>query len=222
MICFAAGFAAGQSSARETRNLKGFSRINYGISGNLEVKLGNEYSVVLEGEKSDLNRIISEVSGDRLTLKHDNMRFGNFGKVNVYVTMPSVTGLSVSGSGKAVILDPVRTEDLDLNVSGSGRLVTSDLAVENIDCGISGSGNITIAGGTVKNVDLTISGSGNFSGEEATISMLDVSVSGSGSCTCFVAESIDASISGSGSVYYKGDPSVRARVSGSGRVRPAR
>ena len=46
-------------------------------------------------------------------------------KLHVYITMPELNGLGVSGSGKAEIKDAVKAEDLDLSVSGSGKLYDS-------------------------------------------------------------------------------------------------
>jgi len=34
------GIAAGQTTTRETRNVKGFNRVGFGISGNLNIKIG--------------------------------------------------------------------------------------------------------------------------------------------------------------------------------------
>lgn len=214
--------ANSQAVEKETRNVRGFTKVNFGIPGNLNIKIGPEFNVVLEGEKNDLEKIITEVSGDRLLIKQKNWRFNFDEKITVYITLPELKGLGVSGSGKAIILDPVKTGDLNLSVSGSGKLLTSVLTVENFDGSISGSGNMTLGGGNITNADVSISGSGNFSGDATHVKLMDVSVSGSGNCTCYVTESIDASISGSGNITYKGDPSVDARVSGSGHVRSAK
>ncbi len=214
--------ASGQS--KETRNLKGFSRISFGIAGDLQIKIGPEFSVVLEGEKNDLEEVITEISGDRLQIKQESWRFNFREKVNVYITMPEISGLGVSGSGKAEILDDVKdADDLNLSVSGSGKLLTAGLVVDALDCSISGSGNIVIgAGGNADRAEISISGSGGYSGEEFEIDHLDISVSGSGNCYCKVGDSLEATISGSGNVTYKGDPKVDARVSGSGHVRSSK
>ena len=37
--------------------------------------------------------------------------------------MPELNGLGVSGSGKAEIKDAVKTDDLNLSVSGSGKII---------------------------------------------------------------------------------------------------
>ncbi len=212
------GFSAGQT-VKESRDLKGFTSVGFGIAGNLYIKIGPEFSVELEGEKNDLEEVITELSGGRLLIKQENWRFNFREKVTVYITMPELEGLGVSGSGKAEILDSVKTEDLDLSVSGSGNLFTSGLTVENIECSISGSGNIRLGGGNVTDAEVSISGSGSFNGEMVKSETMEVRVSGSGNCTCYVTGSLEASVSGSGNVTYKGNPKIDARVSGSGRVR---
>ncbi|OFY62237.1 MAG: hypothetical protein A2V64_00625 [Bacteroidetes bacterium RBG_13_43_22] len=218
IISLVFGFSAGQT-VKETRDVKGFTSVGFGIAGNLYIKIGPQFKVELEGEKGDLDEVITELSGERLQIKHDNWRFQFREKVTVYVTMPEIDGLGVSGSGKAEILDAVKGEDLDLSVSGSGNLFTSDLSVENLECHISGSGNIKLGGGNAKDTEVSISGSGNFNGEMAKCETMEVHVSGSGNCTCQVTGSLEASVSGSGNVTYTGNPRIDARVSGSGRVR---
>jgi hypothetical protein len=215
--------AGGQNVVKETRNLKGFSRIGFGIAGDLQIKIGPEFSVVLEGEKNDLEEIITEISGDRLQIKQENWRFNFRGKVNIYVTMPAITGLGVSGSGKAQIMDDVKDGDgLDLSVSGSGKLLTAGLVVDALDCSISGSGDIIIASsGNADRAEISISGSGGYTGEDFEVDHLNIRVSGSGNCYCKAGDSLEATISGSGNVTYKGDPKVDARISGSGHVRSA-
>ena len=209
----------GQS--KETRNVSGFTKVSFGVSGDLFIKIGSEFKLVIEGDKDVLEDIETVVSGDRLNIKKDNwnLNFDNE-RVTINLTMPEIEGLGVSGSGKAQIMDPVEADDLSLSVSGSGKLITSDLSVDNLDCGISGSGDIILgSGGSVDNGEISISGSGGFSGEGVEIDHLKVSISGSGNCRCRAGDSLEARVSGSGNVTYSGNPKVDARVSGSGHVR---
>jgi hypothetical protein len=212
-------FAGGQPDAKETRNLKDFTKVSFGISGDLYINIGPEFKVVLEGSKSVLEDIVTDVSGGRLIIKKEIRRFNMNEKVIVYITMPEIRGLGVSGSGKAEIRDAVKTEDLSLSVSGSGKIFTNDVAVNNLNSSISGSGNITVGGGNATRGDISISGSGNYAGEGVRIVSADISISGSGNCTVNVTESIKASVSGSGNVDYFGNPKIDARVSGSGKIR---
>jgi hypothetical protein len=208
------------SLEKETRDLKGFKRVSFGVSGNLYINFGSEFKVILEGEKSLLDDIETELSGDKLIIKMDNWRLGMNDKVTVYITMPELAGLGVSGSGKAEVRDAVKAEDLDLSVSGSGKIFTSAIRATNLDCSISGSGDIIMGEkGNVDNAEISISGSGNYTGESLKIASLETSISGSGNCICNVTESLEARVSGSGNVTYYGNPKIDARVSGSGRVR---
>lgn len=214
------GFSNGQSVVKETRDVKGFTKVSFGVSGNLYITFGSEFKVDIEGEKGILDDIITEVSGDKLVIKKENWRFNMNEKVTVYITMPAIKGLGVSGSGKAEIKDPVKAENLYLNVSGSGKLFTANVEATDLNCGISGSGDVIIGGsGDVAKADIAISGSGNYTGEMLKIGSAEISISGSGNCSCNVTESLHASVSGSGNVTYQGNPKVDARVSGSGRVR---
>ena len=117
------GMANGQSDIKETRNVKDFTKVGFGVSGNLYITFGSEFKVVLEGERRYIDQIITDVSGGKLIIKKENWRFNMNEKVTVYITMPELKGLGVSGSGKAEIKDRVKTNDLDLSVSGSGKIV---------------------------------------------------------------------------------------------------
>lgn len=212
------------AQTKETRNVRGFSKVSFGISGELYVDFGSNFNVVLEGDQSALEEIITEVVNDRLVIRRDrdNRSFNNFRKVVVRVTMPELQGLSVSGSGKAEITEAVRSAgDIELSVSGSGSLLASDIVADNINCSISGSGNILIRGkGSTDNGKIAISGSGNYSGEQIEFDRVDIRLSGSGNCVCRVGGELSATVSGSGNVTYIGNPPrVDAKVSGSGKVR---
>lgn len=221
IVLIFAGITAGQD--KETRNLKGFDRIGFGIAGSLSIKIGPQFDVVLEGNKDDLEEVITEISGDKLIIRQENWRHHFNEKINIYITMPELESLSVSGSGQAKIIDNIQgADEMNLSVSGSGKLITAGLEVNDLECSISGSGDINIgSGGTADRAEISISGSGGYKGEDFEIDHLTVRVSGSGSCYCNVSGILNASISGSGNVTYKGNPKIDAKVSGSGKVRSA-
>jgi hypothetical protein len=217
-IVSSAGTVSGQTS--ETRDVKNFTKVNFGVPGTLYINIGPEFKVVLEGDRDDLEEIETVVSGGKLVIKKDNWTFNFNEKITAYVTMPEIEALGVSGSGKAEIRDAVKGDELNLSVSGSGKLYTSRLSVSKLDCSISGSGDIYInESGDAGSAEISVSGSGNYVGEPLKIENADIHISGSGNCTCNVTGSLKASVSGSGNVSYKGNPKVDAHVSGSGKVR---
>jgi hypothetical protein len=210
------------AQSKENRNVKDFTKVSFGIAGDLFIDFGSQFNLSLEGDKEDLDQIITEVSGDRLMIRNEN-RFNwrsDNRRITVHITMPELEALGVSGSGKAEISDPVKdAREISFSVSGSGHLYAPSVSAGDIGCSISGSGNIRIDNGNAANGDIKISGSGNYSGENFDIDHLSVAVSGSGNCVCRAGDTLEATISGSGNVTYSGDPKVDARVSGSGKVR---
>ena len=206
-------------SVREPRNVKGFSQVNFGGSGDLFISFGPGYEVILEGEKKYIDNITTVVEGQKLIIRRRNRVKVSNEKITVYITMPKIDGLGLSGSGKAEITDAINGEDLDLGISGSGKVILADLDLVNLDCGISGSGSVSLTGrGKINNAQVAISGSGSYRGDGIPAETMEVAISGSGNCYCNVEESLEAAISGSGSVIFSGSPKVDAKVSGSGRV----
>lgn len=216
----ASAVTSAASVEKETRNVTGFTKVSFGVAGDLYINIGSEFKVVLEGEKSLLEEIKTEVSGSKLVIKNENWHTFHNERVTVYITMPAIEGLGVSGSGKAEIKDAIKAANLDFSVSGSGKILTGDVAASNLNVGISGSGDVIIGGGgEAAKADVSISGSGNYTGESLKLADADFSISGSGSCKCFVSENLKASVSGSGNITYSGNPKIDARVSGSGHVK---
>lgn len=207
-------------SIKEPRDVKGFSQVNFGGSGDLFISFGPVYEVVLEGERKYIDNITTVVEGEKLIIRRKNRVQGSDEKITVYITMPKIDGLGLSGSGKAEITDAINGEDLDLGISGSGKVILADLDLMNLDCGISGSGSVSLTGrGKINNAEVAISGSGSYRGEGISAGTMEVAISGSGNCYCNVEESLEAAISGSGSVIFSGSPKIDAKVSGSGRVK---
>lgn len=220
ILLLAAQISQAQTTQTEKRDHRGFSKVAFALSGDVMISLGNTYSVELEGDRDYLREVETEVVGDELRIRRDKWFDSGNKKVTVRITMPAIEGISVSGSGKVTVSDPLRGDELDVAISGSGRALLRDVALGEVECSISGSGSLNIDGnGTIRELELSISGSGGYQGETTGINVLEARISGSGSCNCNVKEMLRASISGSGSIIYSGNPKIDASVSGSGKVR---
>ncbi|MFM8914323.1 MAG: head GIN domain-containing protein [Flammeovirgaceae bacterium] len=214
----------GLSQNRETRNVGAFTRIAFRIPGKLILKQGSPQKVELEGDRELLKKIETEVDGDRLSVGRENRwmdwNWSKEDRVNVYITMPDIEGLSVSGSGDLVGEGKFNTGDLKLSVSGSGTLQIEVAATGDIDANVSGSGRLQV-GGTCKGFESDVSGSGRVIVNAKIDGMADVGISGSGKIEASgTAQSIKATISGSGRVYASNleVDKCTVRISGSGDV----
>lgn len=221
LTCLLAFTLTSWAQEKQTRNVGDFTSISFGISGDLYLTQGNSTKVVIEGDEEDLEKIQTEVSGDRLRIYTKNSNWNwNWGnsKIKVYITVKNFDGLNVSGSGDAVSDGVIRGGDVKLSISGSGSM-DMKLEATTLDMGISGSGSISLRGKAVSS-DLSISGSGKLDAADFIVETVEVHISGSGSARVHATKEIDSRISGSGSVRYAGDPDkVYNKSSGSGSVR---
>jgi len=206
----------------ETRDLPAFTKISLRISGKVYLEQGSTQSVRIVAEDETLEEIITEVKDRTLSIKFPNtnmFRNWNPGKIEIFITVPGIDALTVSGSGD-IISKEIKSRILDLAVSGSGNIDIEELTSEQVSAAISGSGNISVSGSGVANeLKARISGSGNINASGFEAEHVDVQTSGSGNCSVISNGEIKARISGSGNVNYSGNPAIDSSVSGSGKVK---
>jgi len=223
-VLLAGIFMANTARAEEqTRNVSSFSAISLRVPAKLYLKQGSTQSVKIIAKETVIDDIITEVSGNKLAIRFPNktifQRNFNPGKIEIYITVPDVNELGISGSGD-IIADELEARILDLAVSGSGNINIGDLDSKKVKGSISGSGNINLEdGGVADELTVSISGSGNCDASGFEAESVTVNTSGSGNCKVFSNGSIRARIAGSGSIFYKGNASIDASVAGSGRVK---
>jgi hypothetical protein len=211
---------------RETRNVDNFTKISFRVPGKLYLKQGSPQKVEIQGDRDILKEIETEVDGNRLIIgkpgKWFDWGFNNNDndKITVYITVPNIEGLSVSGSGDLIGQTKITGDDLDLNVSGSGSLQIDAEATGDVEADVSGSGDIDLKG-KFRSFNSDVSGSGKVKLAANISELADFGVSGSGRIMASgSAGSVKTSISGSGKVLAADLETTRCqvRISGSGDV----
>jgi hypothetical protein len=205
------------SQTKEERDVAGFSGISLGIAADLYLSQGSPQKVVIKASEEDLAKIETVVKDGHLKIKTDSYR-SRIKDVEIWITVPDIESLTLSGSGKIIAETPVNSNELEMRVSGSGTIKVKELKGEELEVAISGSGSIYL-GGTAEELGISISGSGRLKAGGLQVDECDARISGSGSCEVDATGELDASISGSGRVTYFSSPQVDASVSGSGKVK---
>jgi len=207
----------------QKREVSAFTEISLRIGANVHLKQGETQSVEVKGKETTLEKLIIEVKDRKLVIRYPNeawFRKWNPGPVDVYVTMPQIDGLAITGSGSIVSDGKIESRILDMTVSGSGDIKLGDIKSEKVSAGISGSGNIYLSGKqSTAELKAAISGSGNVKAIELPSDNVDVKVSGSGNCWVNSVKNLVIRLSGSGNVIYHGNPSIDSSISGSGKVK---
>jgi hypothetical protein len=202
---------------KETRDVSDFTSIDLGVSAELYLSQGSPQKVVIQAQDDQIDEIETIVRNGHLKIKTESWRT-RFRNVKIWITVPEITGLHVSGSGKIFAETPVKSDELEFRVSGSGNIKVDKLQAEELEASISGSGHIHL-GGSAEEMGISISGSGSMGAEKLKVGEVDARISGSGSCRVDAIDELNAAISGSGRVTYYSNPQVDASVSGSGKVR---
>jgi len=143
-------------------------------------------------------------------------------KLVVDIMMPKIEGLSVVGSGEIYSKYPIRSENIKLNVSGSGDIKLDNVISDNITADVVGSGDIECYGSAI-NADLLVKGSGDISMRKFTVSNCNANTSGSGDIKITATDNFNAKVTGSGDIVYWGNPPrVVQQISGSGSITQGR
>ncbi len=228
----------------EMRSVSGFTQIENETDVEVILNQGNEYEVKVQAQQNLLDEVVTEVKGDELQI-YTKHCLNKHQPIVVYVTMPSVTRVEISGSGIVTSTSKISESTLSLVVSGSGVFNANDsIYTDAVDITISGSGAINYLGesrnasavvagsglitmlgkgnasdtGKPTNLDLTISGSGAVQAYDYPVQECHFTISGSGLGQVNVSTLLSGTISGSGSLMYKGNPALNVTIAGSGSV----
>lgn len=198
-------------------DLASFDAVALTNSAKVYIRQGSKQSVEVEGQENILDNLILEVEDHVWKIAFDRP-VRRYEGLKVYITLPSLRGARVSGSGDIIGESQFTDiEKLGVSISGSGN-ISLDVEARDVSSHISGSGNIRLTGKTGSH-DIHISGSGGVAAYDLKSESCEVHISGSGDCDVDVNENLDVRISGSGDVNYKGRPRINSRISGSGDIR---
>jgi hypothetical protein len=208
----------------EQRKLSAFTEISMKIGANVHLSQGNDQIVEVKGEEGTLKKLITEVKDRKLIIRYPTESFFNSkwnpGRVDLFITIPEIDGLSIIGSGSIIADNKIESRILDLSLNGSGDIRIENLKAEKVTSLLSGSGNLYLTGQqTAAEFNSTLSGSGNVKATGFPANDVNVKISGSGSCWVNSTRNLIVRILGSGSVYYKGNPAIDSSILGSGQVK---
>lgn len=183
----------------ETRELRAFTGVDSYGSNNIHISYGSTFKVTLSGSDNLLPYFKTEVVGSTLKLGYERVDVRH-DDIQIYVTLPYLQYLEVSGSG-------------DIDVSGQFP------AMDFFQLSISGSGEVEVETAIIADeVGVRISGSGEADLKKLQSRRAEVNISGSGDARIGVSERLKARISGSGKIYYSGSPEIDSQISGSGKL----
>jgi hypothetical protein len=223
--------AAGCSQARSEnggpsvdRDYKvgGFDRIALAGSYNTTVRTGSAPSVHARGNQKAIDNLEVEVKDGILLIRPKSrmgFSWGSYhGKVTLEVTVPSLRGAELAGSGD-INIDKVAGDSFDGAIAGSGNLKLASVEVGRLKLSIAGSGNASASAGRAKSADYEIAGSGGIDAKGVAVETAAVSIAGSGDVAGHASNTASVDIMGSGNVEMTGGAKCTVSKAGSGSAR---
>ncbi|HNR76102.1 MAG TPA: head GIN domain-containing protein, partial [Parvularculaceae bacterium] len=181
-LAVAAPAMAGETVSR-TYEVQDFSAIEISGAYELDVAVGGDYAVMLEGPEDEMARALVTVKDGALVLASKKHR-GDRDGVKATVTMPALESLSVSG-----------VVDADIRGVDAGAFKIS----------LSGVGEVDIQG-RCKSLDARVSGVGELDAKSFECASVDVSLSGMGEASVYARDRAKAEVSGMGEINIYGSP----------------
>lgn len=231
----------------EERTVDSFNKIHLKGYGDIYLTQGDKQSVQVRSDDNIMPYICTCVKDETLLIAIKDPEAKDCcrhkappvdireAEINIYTTIPKIKGLFISGDGDLEGENEIKTDTLDLEISGSGdmeldvcadeiNLIISGSGDVELDCDvvtlntkITGSGDVELSG-QVDTHHIIIEGSGDVEAFELTAKNCKINIPGSGDCDVNVSNQLDINISGSGDVDYMGEPNLTKTISGSGYI----
>jgi len=215
MMACLSSFAQNEKTIRDNnaqkRDVKGFHAIH--ISGGIDLYLsqGDEAVAVSAAAVADRDRIVTEVENGVLQvhMANDGLHWGSWGdrKLKAYISFKQLEALKASGGSDIYIENGIRTDKLDLGLSGGsdlkGKMTVRELSV------IQSGGSDIYLGGEVAHLSVHASGGSDFHGYDLLSDECRVEASGGSDIQITASKELSINASGGSDVYYKGAALIR-------------
>lgn len=210
VICFCSmSYVLGQNA--ELRQHEDFSKISFKMLGNIYLTQGDEFKVELQGAKSVIKDVITQVKSAWLIISHKNesIKYFNpsdFDEIDVYITMKNLVEVYL-GAGNITSTNTFKGEKMILKSGGSGKIKIS-VDLNQTELIVNGSGIIEIKGSS-NDAMIEHTGSGSINGENFIVNKYLVNITGSGYCEIYAQDELKVTLgkySDFNDSNFKGNP----------------
>ena len=201
-----------------------FNKVDIANAFRVIYEQGAEHSVRVEASEEAFKEMTVYVKENTLCIRKavKNPKM-SFKEVKVFVTSPTIKGIEIAGSGVFAASNKINvTDDLQMEIAGSGKMLLADVTCKDSNMEIAGSGNIEVGNIAARDVHAEIAGSGDINLATMTCNKFHIEIAGSGNVTSdnITAEDVHTEIAGSGDVTLKGSVKHHTKdIAGSGKVK---
>lgn len=202
----------------ENYNFSDFNDVMISSAFKVEITQASSYSisVTVDADKMELIRVTKE--GNQLIIGiNPHLVPVNFHTLEAKITMPDITGLTLSGATSCDLQGFSSSHEFSLDLSGASRLV-GDLDAGDAHFILSGASMVQLQG-SANDMLANVSGASNMNLSSFELNNANISLSGASKGTVKLDGTLDASLSGASKLTYKGSPTLgNVNTSGSSTI----
>ncbi len=180
----------------ELRDLGNFTGIQNAIPANVLITQGPVEDVRIDAPANILEEIVTTVDNNTLNIRI-NECIEDLDNVNIFVTIPEIELLSLTGVGNMSTTESIEAGELEITLTGVGNFSLK---------------------GRADMLDVFLTGVGDINAFQFETDICSINISGVGDAEVFVNDELNVTITGNGSVFYLGTPIVNSIITGTGSV----
>jgi len=203
---------------KQDRKVGNFTKIEVSGAFNVILTQGSSASLTLEASEELLEKVISEVKGDKLILRlENNTRITGTDSPTAYISFINLEEIDLSGAVKISGTNTMKFENLEIEGSGASK-VNLTLSANRLKCEASGASDIMLAG-DASAFEADLSGASKIDAEELKTVNCTLDCSGASTSKVYVTGSLKVDGSGACKVIYTGNPKqVDSDMSGASKI----
>ena len=203
-------------------NFAGFNEVRVSSKFRVFIEQGDEYEVILKGNERDLDDIYIRRNGNALQVKHRDHEWGWWDPdtwkddIALYVKMPKMEGLDLSGACKAQIAG-FEEGDLEIDLTGASE-IEANISPDYLTMNLVGASKVELEG-EARKVKIDMAGASKIKAYDFRTEVMELDLAGASSAKVYVTDELDVEARGVSTVTYKGRPEVQADESGLSTVK---
>lgn len=184
--------------------VRDFSQIEANGSMDVYFTQADSFSVRVVAPQVIIDDMEVAVNHSVLTIKPHERHFLNFGDtdVKIYITAPTLTNVSLAGSGDFHSDAPLQANHFSVSLAGSGDVDVKNLLTNSLKIDIAGSGDVAVNTQKLNYLESSIAGSGDIVVKTIYCEKADLSIAGSGDIAIDgKVNQLNQSVAGSGEIH---------------------
>lgn len=190
---------------KQDRDVSMFTEIEAGSAFEIILEQGEPLTVTVETDDNYLENITTSVENNRLVVESSGMK--NPTAMKVYIKMPDLTSLELSGAARADSQGEFKINNLDVEASGASK-VNMTIDAQLVKSNISGASKVLLDG-KASSLEAEVSGAALLEALKLVSQSVTIDVSGAGKARVYAVNELNAELSGAGNLAYYDDPDLK-------------